>query len=223
MIGAMDNLGESQRSLSDQARELIRARITGGEYPPGTRLKQRDLSAELGISAIPVREALTSLAAEGFVTISPRRGAVVREMVPEDLTEIFEIREALEVQEVILALRHGTPEDIARLLAAVKAEEAALGAGSREQVGEANSSFHEVLLEMTHNQLLAVMLAPLRGRLNWLFRQNDDARAISAEHREIADAIAAGDKDRARKLAISHVKTSRKLAMRLLFGHEDAK
>lgn len=218
----MDNLGDSQRSLSDQARELIRARITGGDYPPGTRLKQRDLSAELGISAIPVREALTSLAAEGFVTITPRRGAVVREMVPDDLTEIFEIREALEVQEVILALRHGTPEDIARLLAAVKAEEVALRAGNREEVGEANSSFHEVLLEMTHNQLLADMLAPLRGRLNWLFRQNDDARAISAEHREIADAIAAGDKDRARQLAISHVKTSRKLAMRLLFGSEDA-
>ncbi|GAA4897438.1 GntR family transcriptional regulator [Tessaracoccus lubricantis] len=213
-----ENLGLTQRSLAERARDVIRERITTGTYQPGYRIKERELSEELGISRIPVREALAGLKTEGFITLQPRRGAVVTELVPEDLREIFELREALEVQEVELALRHGSPEERAKLLRVVEKEQSALKSGNGDLVRRYNAEFHEVLIQMTHNSLLATLLEPLRNRLNWLFKQNDDPSIICGEHSEIAQAIASGDAEGARALAEAHVATSRRLAHRLLFN-----
>ncbi|MHA7862644.1 GntR family transcriptional regulator [Tessaracoccus sp. Y36] len=217
-----DNLGQTQRSLAERARDVIRDRITTGAYQPGYRIKERDLSEELGISRIPVREALAGLSTEGFITLQPRRGAVVTELVPEDLREIFELREALEVQEVELALKHGSEAERARLLRVVEKEQSALKSGNRDLVRRYNAEFHEVLVQMTHNSLMASMLEPLRNRLNWLFKQNDDPAAICGEHFEIAQAIVSGDRAKARALAEVHVGTSLRLAHTLLFGDTEA-
>ena len=214
------NLGATQRTLAERARDHIRERITSGEYPPGSRIKERELSEELGISRIPIREALTGLSTEGFITLQPRRGAIVTELVPEDLHEIFEIREVLEVHEVVLALRHGTEEEKRRLVEIVEAERAAVRSGDTAAVAEGNAAFHMQLVEMSHNALLTSLLDPLRSRLSWLFKQNDDATTICAQHYEIAAAIADGDEARAKSLADDHVATSRRLAMTLLFGQQ---
>ena len=214
-------LGDAQRSLADQARDYIREQVTSGVYPPGTRVKERELSEELGMSRIPIREALSGLAREGFITLQPRRGAVVAELVPDDLREIFEIREVLEVHEVTLAIRHSTPQEQALLNQVVDQERRALADGDIATVRELGSRFHEVLVEMSHNALLARMLGQLRSRMNWLFRQNDAAETICAEHAAIAEAISAGDAERATTLASEHIATSRRLAMRVLFGTEE--
>lgn len=214
------NLGATQRSLAERARDHIRERITSGQYPPGSRIKERELSEELGISRIPIREALTGLSTEGFITLQPRRGAVVTELAPEDLHEIFEIREVLEVQEVVLALRHGTESEKQTLLEIVEAERDAVRAGDADRVASGNAAFHQQLVEMSHNALLASLLDLLRSRLSWLLRQNDDASTICAQHFEIASAIAEGEQARACELADEHVATSRRLATSLLFGED---
>ncbi|MDL9980589.1 GntR family transcriptional regulator [Microbacterium sp. ASV49] len=205
-------------SLVDIGLEYIRDRIVSGEYPPGTRLKERDLVDRIGISRVPVREALRSLATEGFVTLSPRRGAVVTPLELQDLDEIFEVREALEVFECTLAAQKARPDEVARLLATVDEAEAAIAAGDHERVVDANQRFHAVLVEMSHNDVLARMLEPMRNRLNWLLRQNDDNLQLCREHRGIADAIAAGDARKVRRLAAAHVNTSKKIATEWLFG-----
>ncbi|MEO7588725.1 MAG: GntR family transcriptional regulator [Arachnia sp.] len=213
--------GDVQMSLVDVSKDYIRARITAGEFPPGFRLKERDLSAELGISRIPIREAVRDLSTEGFVTLSPRRGAVVTRLMTEDLDDIFEVRMALEVTECVLAARRATDEDVERMRACVRAANSAMHRHDREATDAANVEFHNVLVEMGHNPVLAQVLEPLRNRLHWLLRQNVDVSDICREHEEIAEAIAVRDVERVRELAKVHVETSRQVAMDVLFGQQE--
>ena len=212
--------GDLQMSLVDVSKDHIRSRITAGDFPPGHRLKERDLSDELGISRIPIREAIRDLTTEGFVTLLPRRGAVVTELQPEDLDDIFEVRLALEVTECVLAARRASDDEIARMRACVVAANNAIAAGDRDAVDAANGEFHDVLVAMGHNPVLAQVLEPLRNRMQWLLRQNKDVTAICREHEEIADAIASRDVERARELARIHVETSRSVASEVLFGQQ---
>ena len=212
--------GDLQMSLVDVSKDYIRSKITVGDYPPGFRLKERELSTELGISRIPIREAVRDLSTEGFVTLNARRGAVVTELESEDLDNIFEVRLALEVTECVLAASRASDGEIDRMRACVAAANEAMSVGDRESVDAANGQFHDVLVEMGHNPVLAQVLEPLRNRLQWLLRQNKDVTAICREHSQIADAIAARDVDRARQLAHIHVETSRRVANEVLFGQQ---
>ncbi len=213
--------GDVQMSLVDVSKDYIRARITSGEFPPGFRLKERELSDELGISRIPIREAVRDLSTEGFVTLLPRRGAVVSELVPEDLDDIFEVRMALEVTECVLAAQRATDEEIVRMQECVARANDAIARGDREAVDVANGEFHDVLVAMGHNPVLAQVLEPLRNRIQWLLRQNKEVEVICREHEQIAEAIAARDVERARHLAHVHVETSRRVATDVLFGQRE--
>ncbi len=204
--------------MVDIVQDYLRERIASGVLAPGDRLKERDLVAETGISRVPIREALRILSSEGFVTLNPRRGAVVAHLEPADLDEIYEVREALEVQEAVLAARKAVPAEITEMMSHVEATERALAAGDRRAADEANVAFHALLVQMSHNEVLARTLEPLHNRLNWLLRQNTDPRELCVEHRGLAEAIAAGDVDEARRLAAIHVATSKKVALQQLFG-----
>lgn len=208
-------------SLVDVAQDYIRDRITSGEFSPGYRLKERDLVEETGISRVPLREALRALAMEGFVTLQPRRGAVVAKLEPHDLEQIFEVREALETQLAVLATRKATPAEIAEMLGHVADAERAWEAGDRQAADGANLAFHAALVRMTHNDLFNRLLEPLQNRLGWLLRQNSDPGELCVEHRGLAEAIAAGDEEAARSLAWQHVHTSKRVALQALFGTDD--
>ena len=122
MVEVDGRVGDVHPSLVDAVQDYIRDKIVSGELQPGQRLVERELAEATGASRIPVREAIRGLASERFVTLVPRRGAVVTALVPEDLDEIFEVREALEVQECVLAAQKATPE-----------ERAAFGRAGRER------------------------------------------------------------------------------------------
>lgn len=204
-------------SMVETALEYVRARIVSGELPPGSRIKERDLVDEIGVSRVPIREALRGLATEGFVTHSPRRGVVVATLEPADLTEIFEVRQALEVFAAGMAVDKATDDEVRELQDSVADAERASAAGDHDAADRANALFHDLLVRMAHNGLLMRMLDPLGNRIHWLLRQNDDNSALCAEHRAIADAIAARDTRLVRRLALAHVRTSQKLAFRRLF------
>src|SRR5262245_32539894 len=93
----------------------LRDEILSGALPPGSELQEVALSATLGVSRGPIREAIGRLAAEGLVTVRPRRGAVVRELSTEEFLEAYQVREALEVMAVRLAVPRLTETDVAAL------------------------------------------------------------------------------------------------------------
>jgi DNA-binding GntR family transcriptional regulator len=108
------------KTRQEAAAEKIRRAIFDGDYGPGQRLKQQELAQLFGYSAIPVREALHQLAAEGLVILDPQKGARVVELSSKRLEEIYEVRIHLEAWAAGLAVRRMTPETAAHIEAILK-------------------------------------------------------------------------------------------------------
>ena len=103
------------RTVQEQVVDSLRNLILEGEFAPGDKLQQEDLAAALGVSAMPVREALRRLQAEGLVEFVPRRGAFVTTLSPDQLDEIYHMREELEALGFRWAMAQVRPEQIERL------------------------------------------------------------------------------------------------------------
>jgi len=100
-----------QRAVTDH----LRSAILSGQIGPGERLHQDDLSKRLGVSRMPIREALRILESEGLIEMRPHRGAVVVDLQPEDIVEIFEIRAMLEAKAAELAAPRLSDSTIAQM------------------------------------------------------------------------------------------------------------
>ena len=85
-----------RQSLTSAVADKLREQIIRGDIPEGSQLRQNTIAAEYQVSRIPVREALRQLDAEGLITIVPNRGALVPELMPDDIEELFSIRALLE-------------------------------------------------------------------------------------------------------------------------------
>ena len=116
---------------SERVTKQLRDDIIDGVRRPGSRLVERELAAELGVSRLPVREALKALIAEGLVTQGPRSWAVVREFTPTDIADLDEVRSALEVFTFRLAAQRHTRTGLAQLRENVDAELDAARCGGR--------------------------------------------------------------------------------------------
>jgi DNA-binding GntR family transcriptional regulator len=102
-------------TLREQVLEHLREEILSSRLEPGAELNEVALSQELGVSRGPIREALGRLAAEGLVTIRPRRGALVRALSGDEFAEAYQVREALEWMAVRLAVPRLREEDLGAL------------------------------------------------------------------------------------------------------------
>jgi DNA-binding GntR family transcriptional regulator len=197
-------------TLWQRVYEHLHTEIMSDRLPPGTELSEVALSKELSVSRGPIREAMGRLAADGLVTVRPRRGAEVREITPRELIDAYQVREALEVLAIRLAVPRITEPDLDRLseLVDTMAEHARDGAVA--DFFTANASFHDLLCELSGNEKLVQVhrrLAAEIGRFHartLALRGNLDSSVI--EHSEILAAIRAGDADEAARLAAAHVR-----------------
>lgn len=215
-IGDLPLLGATHRALREQVADVLRERITRGDLPPGTHLVERVLADSLGVSRVPVRDALNLLKGEGFLTQEPRRGVVVTRLSRKDIEELYDVRSALEVLAVRLATERASDEEIEELRGLVLTSEGNLAEQDPDAVLTTNTAFHDALTAMAHNDLLASLIHPLEGRLHWLLNQNEDPTPFHVEHEALYDAIAARDADAAAVVALRHVLTSRSVCLRLL-------
>jgi DNA-binding GntR family transcriptional regulator len=200
----------SDRSLSQVAREQIRGRILDGTLKPGERLVEDRLSAELGVSRVPVREALRGLSAEGLVTLLPRRGATVVEVTPESVAELVEVRALLEGLNARLAAQRHDPEIIDQLKDTLARGNQAANTGSAEELAHLNAEFHERLAVASRNAVLSEVMRGLRERTSIAFAINGRARARDDwdEHAGVLAAVIAGDAELAALLANRHVQNA---------------
>lgn len=137
----------------------IRDRIISGELAPGTWLRERELSSELNVSRVPVREALLQLEADGFTTTGPRHGAVVRQMTIQDVNEVFDIRLSIEVSAASIAARQvadGASPD--RLLAVLAHAESLVHSGDEDLRARTNVAIHDEIFRLTGNELLTSVI-----------------------------------------------------------------
>lgn len=204
---ARASLGATHTPLAQLVTATLRERIMTGDFPMGARLVEGKLSEELGVSRMPVREALRELAAEGIVTIEARRGASVTMFSEDQKREMIEVRATLEALNAKLAAKRHDPRQIA-VLQRVLDEGAALGPhSSASEIIAQNNRFHEALASVGGNSVLREMMRSLRDRTAMLFApiSKERSRENWEEHAAILRAVIDGDVELAALLAARHV------------------
>jgi DNA-binding GntR family transcriptional regulator len=188
----------------------LREEILSGQLPAGSELQEVALSKTLGVSRGPIREAIGRLAAEGLVTVRPRRGAVVRALSSDEFIEAYQVREALETMAVRLAVPKLTAAHVAALERAIDDMSTCGASGDVQGFFEANTAFHLVFFDAAGNRMLADLYRHLRAqidrhRLRSLELRGDVRRSI-AEHKAILRAAKASDVERTVHLVSEHIR-----------------
>jgi DNA-binding GntR family transcriptional regulator len=195
---------------SERVTRQLRDDILDGVRKPGSKLVERELAAQIGVSRVPVRDALRVLVAEGLVTPRPRTWAVVREFTPTDIADLNEVREALEVMTFRLAAQRGDRVGLARLRSNLDEELAAARAGDAVRARRAAADFHETVTSMAANELLSELEVTLRSRMRWLLGQHDDLLAMALEHEALYGAIEDRNVALVEELVVEHLESSRR-------------
>lgn len=200
----------SDQNIAEQVADELRAAIHSGELAPGERLVERKLADRLGVSHIPVREALTRLAEERLITREPRRGARVAQLSAQDLQEISSLRIVLEQFMAIRVQERWNEQSAARLGAIIDAM-ADAAPGDIDEVLRQDRLFHETLADLAEHRFLDELSGQLRGRITGFIQAANSALDPTEQeehvrsHQQIVDAIASGDPDLARAVIAEHV------------------
>ena len=215
-----------RKTVTDQVLEALRERILRGDFPEGAPLRQDALATELGVSRIPVREALRQLEAEGLVQFSPHCGAVVSVLSLGEIEELFELRALLESELIRITIPLLTAEDLERAGAILDAYEAAFERRDIAEWGALNWRFHSTLLSAADRPLTLSVLSNLHNQSDRYMRMqlaltHGEDRA-TGEHRAILAAAKAGDAELASRLLRAHVVTAGRLLTEFLRVHREA-
>jgi DNA-binding GntR family transcriptional regulator len=189
-------------------REIERV-ILSGEYSPGDRINEKELALRFGISRGPVREALRTLEAGGLVEQVPNRGVFVRRLTAAQADDIYEVRAVLFALAGRRLATKATHDEVARLRGFVHAMDQAIAAEDFESYVRENFALHEFIVARAGNEVLASQYLSLVKQLR-LYRTRslmfgNAMRASNEEHREMVEAVAARDPDRAHAAHYRHV------------------
>ena len=199
----------SPRLLSEIAYERIKDAIRDGDFEPGQHLSETKLSRLLGISRTPVREAIHQLAQEGLLQIIPGRAVIVASLSIQEVMNAVHIRTILEPEIVRLAATSISPDDLEKLWKVLYLMEESLAEEDRSAWAKADNSFHEILSEACPNRLLGDMAIQVRNRVSYLASDNQTSQkrmlACTREHRQVVEAIAAGDPQAAEQAMSDHI------------------
>ena len=198
------------KTLAQQAAEEIRGRIVRGEVALGAPLSEKALAAELGVSKTPVREALLQLKMEGLVAVHPQRGSFVFEMTASQIVELGELREAIELKALALAMQRNRPALLASWRNLLDAMQGVIGAGDYAGYRSLDAEFHDVLLRSCGNALMYESYNGFAFRVNAL-RQRLSVRpglneASLQEHLEIFELVEQGEEARAMTSLAAHMR-----------------
>ena len=198
-------------SLGAEAYSRIRERIVSLELPPASLIDEQTLAAEIGLGLTPVRQALRRLAWENLVVIMPRRGTLVADVNPADLSALFEVRIELEGLAAELAASRATPRQLEALDDLMQRTRAALAASppDHHQLIELDREMHELLARAAHNDLLAQSLDTHSVHVlrlwNIAIERVGELPSAIGEHLAIAQAVTDHDGASARELMRTHV------------------
>ncbi|HET9497155.1 MAG TPA: GntR family transcriptional regulator [Candidatus Limnocylindria bacterium] len=191
-------------STAERVEQRVRQGLLRGEYQPGAWLRQDDLASELGVSKIPVREALQRLAAASLVTFEPNRGALVRPLTAADAEEIFALRQAVEPRLLRRALGHHTTVDLATAELALTSHALPLT--------EANWLFHRALYHAANWPRALATVETLHTAVApyvLLYTESLGGAAHSdQEHRELLEYCRAADARSAGRILRVHLRAA---------------
>ena len=197
--------------------ERLRADIIRGVRGPGAPLRQELVASELGVSRMPVRDALTLLQSEGLVELIPNRGAFVASMTLEECGEVFELRTMLECSALTAAIPRHTDRSIRRLQQIQRELELESDRGAWAQ---GDRQFHETLYEPCQRKRTLRIIEMLRNVVErfYLAKLDHDAHRSGwrHEHRSILKAVAARDIDKACARLRDHLRETHKIVSQVI-------
>jgi DNA-binding GntR family transcriptional regulator len=209
--------GEAKASRGDVAYRRLFEGIERGTLKPGSRLREVELSAWLGASRTPVREALGRLESEGLIARDPSRGMIVAELDHGMVAELYAMREVLEGTAAALAARHASEAEIDALREIAQRDR---GLEDASRIARVNRLFHEALFRSAHNRFLLRAVNALRQSMVLLGPTTlatpgrpDQARG---EHEGIVEAIAKGDPAAAEEAARTHIRAAYRTRLALM-------
>ena len=196
-------------SLHEEITARVRSLIVEGEIEPGERINERALCERFDVSRTPLREALKVLAMEGYVQLTPNRGATAIQLTMDDLNEAFPVMGALEALAGELAVANATDDQISDILETHDRMRRAYDSGDRSTYFALNERIHLAIAEASGNETLCRMQRSLDGRVRRGRYQANINRSrwdeAMAEHEEIAQALKDRDGPRLGRLLSAHL------------------
>ncbi|HYF84093.1 MAG TPA: GntR family transcriptional regulator [Clostridia bacterium] len=205
---------DNYKPLREIVFESVRGAIISGVLKPGERLMEVQLAEKLGVSRTPIREAIRKLELEGLVIMMPRKGAYVADLSLKDITDVLEIRAALEGLAAGLAALRITDEEIEELELNALQFHQALEADDFDMIVQKDIEFHDRIFKATRNDKLLQITNNLREQVQrfriMYINKSNKSKDLAKEHYEIAEAISKRNIDMAEKIAKKHIENAEK-------------
>lgn len=207
--------GLDKTTLTERVYATLKEDILANRLLPDTPLQEASIARALDVSRGPVREALRKLAAEGLVSLRPRRGAVVSSLTPEEFLDAYRVREALEVLAIRLATSRLEQDDLGQL---ESLNEEMLQAAEQEDVESffrANADFHALLVDRSENPFLRDIYYPLMDQMQRYRLRSVNLRGglkrSCGEHETILEALRRRDAEQAGRLLSEHIQEPQRI------------
>ncbi|MFT4216192.1 MAG: GntR family transcriptional regulator [Micropruina sp.] len=207
--------------LSVDVYQRLRQGIITGRYAPGSKLTEREIATEFGVSRAPIRAAINRLEFTGFIRLAPRRAAIVTEVARTDIEQLYDLRSALEpLVARVAAARVAAGADPAPLEQALATAADAIARDDHQALDRSNAALHRAIVALAGHALFEKTFGPLQDRSDRL-----SAMTIAAgpavrhdEHDALVQAIVSGNEQLASACAYTHVERGRIRTLALLLG-----
>ena len=217
----------ARRSLSDQAADIIRAKIVAGDLPPGTNLREMELAKQLSVGRAAIREAVRQLIGEGLLVNHHHRGPSVWQPTPQELTETYELRAAMEGMCVRLIFEQGRRDEFLAALEPI-VQEMAKADADRDfvEVDACDARFHAAVVELSgHERMRRVWRSA--HPVVWTaampaLRESNRQPGLAELHRRFVTELAKATPREAQEAMIVHVRDGEQLAIRNISQVTDA-
>lgn len=210
---------DNHMTLREKIVETIRGAIVNGQLPAGTRVAEPELAEKFGISRTPIREAFRQLESEGFITVIPRKGAVVASFSPKDVSDFYDLKALLEGYAARCAVKTLTDKEIARMEAVNRQMETAAGKQDLRKVLILHNEFHDIFLkacgnEKLHSIIQGMVMQFQRYRL--VLSMPGKIEGSIRQHQEIVEAFRKKDGPLAESLVQKNAEYGKKILLREL-------
>lgn len=212
-------------ATGDDVYEALYEALLKGELAPGDRIRETEIAERFGVSRTPAREAMQRLESQGLVVVEPRKGASIRRLDQQAVTELYLLRGVLEGMAAAEAARHASNAETETLAAMLS--EPTPDPTDATALARRNKTFHHAVHRAAHNRFLLETMGRLSANFALLGRTTlvAEARAEKAEeeHRRIFEAIAAGRPDAAKAAMEAHIHSAHQARLRLLIKEDAAR
>lgn len=207
---------DTHMTLREKIVETVRNAIVNGQIPAGTRVAEPDLAERFGISRTPIREAFRQLESEGFITVIPRKGAVVASISAKDISEFYDLKMVLEGYAARCATAKLSEKDLVKMESLNRMIEAASLKKDLRKVLILHNEFHDVFLKAAGNEKLHTIVQSMVmqfQRFRLILAMRGKIEGILRQHQEIVEAFRKRNASLAESLVMKNALYGKKILL----------